>query len=592
MRGYDALTPQKYLILPKLLRIHTPYIFIYRQMNRKPLLFFLLLTSLFCSLPTLRAQDTHHFEVMKHLDIFNSVYRDLERYYVDTLKPEKNIQDALSYMLNQLDPYTEYYSEDETKQYEQMVTGKYAGIGSPIVYRRSEKRCMFSNPYESMPAQMAGVRTGDIIMAIDGQDVGTSAPDTAANYSARVSKLLRGDPNTTLRLTVKRMGQAKPLTFKIVRKNIELPSISYQTILQDSIAYVSLTQYTENTARDLRLALVDMISKGAKRLILDLRDNGGGLMEQSIKIVNFFLPKGKNVLTTKGKGNDKTTVFTTTEEPLDAEMPIVILVNGGTASAAEITSGALQDYDRAVILGKRTFGKGLVQHSIEMPYQGILKYTAYKYYIPSGRCVQAYDFKNRDNEGNPRHLPDSLCRIFHTEHGRIVKDGGGIMPDVEISEDSMSYFTAALISHDVFNDFCVQYRNKHHRILAPSKFHLTDGEYEEFKKMVKRSDFKYEGPAAKSLGYLRVFAKEEGFNDAMPELDTLDKILNPGIDTFLTLRSEEIRQALEAEIVENYYFTRGAQEYVLQYSKQLERALQILTDDAAYQRILSGVPEP
>lgn len=540
----------------------------------------------------LHAQSDHHFEVMKQLDIFSSVYRDLERNYVDTLNPGKDIQNALSYMLNQLDPYTEYYPEEETKQFEQMVTGKYAGIGSPIVYRKSEKRCMFVNPYEGMPAQLAGVRTGDVIMAVDGQDVGTAEINDAADYSSRVSKQLRGDPNTTLRLTVKRMGQTKPITLKIVRKNIELPSVSFHTIFQDSIAYISLDSYTENTARDLRLTLVDLLSKGATRLILDLRNNGGGLMDQSIKIVNFFIPKGKEVVTTKGKRSERNLTYNTTEEPLDAKIPIVVLVNNGTASAAEITSGALQDYDRAVILGRRTFGKGLVQQSIETPYNGLLKFTAYKYFIPSGRCIQAYDFQNRDSEGNPTHLPDSLCKVFYTEHGRMVKDGGGIMPDVETQVDSFSYFTQALLNHDVMQDFCVKYRNKHQRILAPAKFHLTDAEYAEFKEMVKQSDFKYDGVSHKTLRYLRLFAKGEGFDDATSLIDSLEEKMKPDLERFLNFHSKEIRHELDSQIVQNYYYSHGMAEFRLQTDSDVKRAIEIIADDNEYHRILSDVPEP
>jgi len=540
----------------------------------------------------LSAQENHNFEVSKHLDIFNSLYRDLDLYYVDTLDAKKAVGDAILYMLNQLDPYTEYYPEEETTDLKEMTTGKYAGIGSPIVYRKDLGRCVFSGPYEGMPAAQAGIRTGDIIMSIDGKDVGECGTREPGDYSAYVSRALRGDPGTTFELRVRRPAAGRLLSFKLTRRTVHRPSVGYRTMLSDSVGYVALTGYTDDTARDLRLAVVDLKQRGARRLVLDLRGNPGGLMREAVRIVNLFIPRGQEVLSTKGKVREMNKTYKTTEEPLDTRIPLAVLVNYGTASAAEITSGALQDYDRAVIVGQRTFGKGLVQEPRELPYNTVLKLTTSKYFIPSGRCVQAYDFKNRNADGQPRHLPDSLSEEFYTTSGRTVRDGGGITPDVALVPDTLSPFVAYLAASDELFDYCVRYRNRHARIAPPASFELSEADYADFAAYLRRSGFSYDSRSRRVLDLLRREALREGYADGVQaELDSLEARLTSDLDRELVRWKPDICRLIEANLVENYYYERGLTEYMLRYDKELEEALRILNDEARYRKILSGVPE-
>lgn len=539
------------------------------------------------------AQGNHNFEVSKHLDIFNSLYRDLDLYYVDTLDAKKAVGDAILYMLDQLDPYTLYYPEDETTDLKEMTTGKYAGIGSPIIYRKDLDRCVFSGPYEGMPAARAGIRSGDVIISIDGKDVGTCGTQEPSDYSAAVSSALRGAPGTTFELKVRRPPHNKYLSFKLTRRTVERPSVGYHCMVSDSVGYVALTGYTDNTTRDLRRAIVELKQQGARRLVLDLRGNPGGLMREAINVVNFFLPKGYEVLTTKGKIREMNKTYKTTEEPLDLRMPLAVLVNYGTASAAEITSGTLQDYDRAVIVGQRTYGKGLVQEPHELPYNTILKLTTSKYFIPSGRCVQAYDFKNRNADGQPRHLPDSLSKDFYTAAGRTVRDGGGITPDVAVEPDSLSPFAAYLAASNELFDYCVQYRNQHNSIAAPSVFALTEAEYQDFVAYIKESGFTYDSRSRRVLDLLRREARREGYTEEIEdELKALEAHFSYDLDRELKHWQPDLKRLLEANIVENFYYERGLTEYMLRHDKELEEALRILNDDALYRKILSGVPEP
>lgn len=556
----------------------------------KKLLFILL--SVLSAQPS-AAQENHNFEVSKHLDIFNSLYRDLDLYYVDTLDAKKAVGNAILYMLDQLDPYTLYYPEDETTDLKEMTTGKYAGIGSPIVYRKDLDRCVFSGPYEGMPAARAGIRSGDIIISINGKDVGGCGTQEPSDYSAAVSRSLRGDPGTTFELKVRRPTHNKYLSFKLTRSTVERPSVGYHRMVSDSVGYVALTGYTDNTTRDLRRAIVELKQQGARRLVLDLRGNPGGLMREAINVVNFFLPKGYEVLTTKGKIREMNKTYKTTEEPLDLRMPLAVLVNYGTASAAEITSGTLQDYDRAVIVGQRTYGKGLVQEPRELPYNTVLKLTTSKYFIPSGRCVQAYDFKNRNADGQPRHLPDSLCKAFYTAAGRTVYDGGGITPDVAVEPDSLSPFVTYLASSNEFFDYCVNYRNRHGSIAAPSAFEFPDADYSDFMAYIKKSSFTYDSRSHRVLDLLRREAQREGYGEEVKdELDALDAHFAADMDRELTRWKTDIKHLLEANIVENFYYERGLTEYMLRHDKDLEEAVRILNDDARYRKILSGVPEP
>lgn len=535
-------------------------------------------------IPAAAQQSRHNFETAKQLDIFNSIYKLLDLFYVDTLDAKKNVENAVLYMLDQIDPYTVYYPEDDTGELKQLTTGKYAGIGAVISYRKDLARCIINEPYAGMPAAEAGLRRGDVILSIDGKDTGTCTADDPSDFSSSVSEVLRGQPGTQFEVRVRRPGREKPMTFKLTRRTVELPSVVLSKVLSDSVGYVQLNGYTENTARDVRRAVVELKQQGARRLVLDLRGNPGGLMDQAVDVVNLFLPRGKEVLSTRGKIAERNTTFKTKSEPLDTEIPLVVLVDFGTASAAEITAGALQDYDRAVIVGRRTYGKGLVQETRQLPYGGILKLTTSKYYIPSGRCVQAYTFK----DGVPQHLPDSLSKAFKTAAGRTVRDGGGITPDVEVTLDSLPTLITYLALSDQLLDYSVDYRNAHDTIAPPAAFRLTDAEYAAFRQYLKDHKFTYDRQSRSVLDLLRHVAAGEGYaEEAKAEFDALEAKLIHNEDFDFTRWEKEIRQLVERSIVLNYYYQAGQAEYDLREDKDLEEALRIVCDDARRRALLA-----
>lgn len=535
-------------------------------------------------IPAAAQQSRHNFETAKQLDIFNSIYKLLDLFYVDTLDAKKNVENAVLYMLDQIDPYTVYYPEDDTGELKQLTTGKYAGIGAVISYRKDLARCIINEPYAGMPAAEAGLRRGDVILSIDGKDTGTCTADDPSDFSSSVSEALRGQPGTQFEVRVRRPGREKPMTFKLTRRTVELPSVVLSKVLSDSVGYVQLNGYTENTARDVRRAVVELKQQGARRLVLDLRGNPGGLMDQAVDVVNLFLPHGKEVLSTRGKIAERNTTFKTKSEPLDTEIPLVVLVDFGTASAAEITAGALQDYDRAVIVGRRTYGKGLVQETRQLPYGGILKLTTSKYYIPSGRCVQAYTFK----DGVPQHLPDSLSKAFKTAAGRTVRDGGGITPDVEVTLDSLPTLITYLALSDQLLDYSVDYRNAHDTIAPPAAFRLTDAEYAAFRQYLKDHKFTYDRQSRSVLDLLRHVAAGEGYaEEAKAEFDALEAKLIHNEDFDFTRWEKEIRQLVERSIVLNYYYQAGQAEYDLREDKDLEEALRIVCDDARRRALLA-----
>lgn len=545
---------------------------------------FLTLCLVLSCLTGLAQQSRHNFETAKQLDIFNSIYKLLDLYYVDTLNAKKNIENAVLYMLDQLDPYTVYYPEDETGELKQMTTGKYAGIGAVISYRKDLNRCIINEPYEGMPAAEAGLRRGDVILSIDGKDTGVCTADDAGDFSSSVSEALRGQPGTQFELRVQRPGRERPMTFKLTRRVVTLPSVIYRTVLSDSIGYVRLDGYTENTARDMRRTIAELKQQGARRLVLDLRGNPGGLMEQAVEVVNLFIPRGKEVLSMRGKVAERNATYKTKGEPLDVEIPLVVLVDFGTASSAEITAGALQDYDRAVIAGRRTYGKGLVQETRQLPYGNVLKLTTSKYYIPSGRCVQAYTFK----DGTPQHLPDSLSKVFKTAAGRTVRDGGGITPDVEVELDSLPTLITYLALSDQLFDYTVHYRGTHATIAPPESFRLSDAEYAEFRQYLKDHGFTYDRQSRSVLDLLRHVAEREGYaEEAKAEFDALEAKLTHNEDFDFTRWEKEIRQLVERAIILDYYYQAGQAAYDLRDDKDLKEALRIVCDDARYRTLLA-----
>lgn len=537
---------------------------------------------------TAQNSSDHNFKVAKNLEVFNAIYRNLDLLYVDTLNADEAVGTAITQMLRSLDPYTEYYPEDKASEYKQMLTGKYAGIGSVISYSFTRKNVVINTPYEGMPAAEAGLRKGDVILSIDGE----SMEGKTTQY---VSDHLRGDAGTTMVLKVMRPSTGKKLTMKIQRRAIQMSALPYYGLQADGIGYINYNQFLENTAQGVRRAFLDMRSKGMKSLVLDLRGNGGGSVQEALQILNMFVPKGKQLLEMRGKVKSSNQKYFATVEPIDTVMPIVVLVDGETASASEITSGALQDLDRAVILGTRTYGKGLVQMpNVPLPYNGKLKLTTAKYYIPSGRCIQARRYKHTGNGYVAQIVADSLTHEFRTAAGRIVRDGGGIKPDVEVAPDSLpniAYYLERVDTLDLMLNYEIAYIAKHPTVAPPSQFELSDADYEEFKQLVINSGFTYDQVSEKYLKDLERLARFEGYyDDAKPEFEALSKKLKHNIakDLDYPANKEAIKEMLVADLMNAYYFERGSIECSLRTDKFFKEAVKLLGDTERYRDILKG----
>lgn len=535
------------------------------------------------TLPMTAQEKDHNLEVAKNLDIFNAIYKHLDMVYVDTLDAKEVIGNSINAMLRSLDPYTVYYPEEKVSELKTMITGKYAGIGSIIRWNSQIGNSVIEEPYEGMPAAEVGLKKGDIILSIDGESM-------EGKDNAYVSDHLRGDAGSTFELKIRRPTTGKVMKLKITRRAIQMPAVPYYGIRPEGIGYINLSQFTEDCAKQVRRAFIEMKRKGIKGLVLDLRGNGGGSELEAVNIVNMFVPKGITIASNRGKIKRVNHDYKTTVEPIDTVMPIVVLVNGNTASSSEITSGSLQDLDRAVILGTRTYGKGLAQISLDLPYNGQLKLTTNKYYIPSGRCIQAINYKHARG-GYMEHVPDSLTRVFHTRNGREVRDGGGIMPDVEVAADSLPniayYLAAARDSNEVLLNYEVDYIAKHPTVAAPSEFALSDADYDEFKKRVVDSGFTYDRESEKYVKELEKLAKFEGYyDDAKPEFDALKNKLNHNVAKDLDYNKESIRQIIESDLMTAYYYQRGSIENSLRYDKQMKEAVKIILDPERYHRLL------
>lgn len=533
-------------------------------------------------------KDDHRFEVMKNLDVFNSIYKQLDLLYVDTLDPKVTIGAGIDAMLSSLDPYTEYYPAEKKDDFKMMVTGKYAGIGSLIRYDFSRKNVVIEEPYANMPAAEAGLKKGDVILAIDDQSM-------EGRDNSYVSDRLRGDAGTTFVIKIRRPSTGKVMKIKVTRRAIQLPSVPYYGLRQDGVGYINLNQFTEGCAQQVRRAFLDLKGKGMKKLVLDLRGNGGGVEQEAVSLVNMFVPKGKLIVSNRGRLKRMNNDYRTTVEPIDTVMPIVVLVNGETASSSEITSGSLQDLDRAVVMGTRTYGKGLVQMTMPMPYNGSLKLTTNKYYIPSGRCIQAINYKH-NNGGYTEHVPDSLTKEFRTAGDRVVKDGGGITPDVEVKPDTLSNLTISLLnsspymtrdSSELLLNYVVDYIAKHPTVAAPKDFELTDADYEAFAKRVVDSGYTYARDSEKYLQNLEKLARFEGYYDeAKPEFEALKAKLSHNLAKDLRRNKQQLMEILAKEILPSYYYQAGTIEYGLKHDKTFDEAVKLLNDPPRYQKIL------
>ncbi len=525
-----------------------------------------------------QTSENHNSKVTRNLEIFNEIYRALDLYYVDTLAADTVIRWAIDGMLTRVDPFTGYYPADDDNL-RQMATGKYAGIGSYIRYHEKLERTVISEPFSGSPSQEAGLKAGDIIISIDGKDI-------KGMSTSKVSEMLRGETGTTMELTFQRPGSDKIHTVRITRRAIQVPAIPYYGIIDEGIGYINFNSFTSGCAREMRNALLQLTSQGAKSLILDIRDNGGGAVNEAVDIVNLFLGKGIKVVYTKGKQPATNHDYYTTSDPIAPQLPVVVLVNGASASSSEILSGALQDMDRAVVMGTRTFGKGLVQALRDVPYRGELKVTTGRYYIPSGRCIQAHEY---DHNGNIKIIPDSLQKTFYTKGGRRVMDGGGIQPDSVITNDTIPTMVYDLAQSYIFFDWATQFVNNNPTIAPPGEFQVTDSIYADFCQYVQKSDFKYNRRSDEAMKFLRRVAKMEGYLEvAEEEMKALEAKFAPDIAKDLERLRHHIVPFIESEIIGRYYQQKGVIRHNIPSDKVYRRAVELLRNPEGYKAILKG----
>lgn len=552
------------------------------------------LTGIFAGLlcASLHAQndEDHFFKIGKNISVFNEIYKKLDMYYVDSIDADDVIGYGINAMLQRLDPYTLYYPSEKAEEFRMFTTGKFAGIGSVIRYNQKIKNVVIENPSEGSPAALAGLRRGDIILSVDdrpmeGKDV------------RFVSDNLRGEAGTTFKLQVRRPSTGKTMTMKITRQTIQNPAVPYYGMLGDGVGYCKLTGFTPDCSKEVRGAFLDMKTKGMKAFLLDLRSNGGGSEAEAANLVSLFVPKGELVVRNVGRQKNINRDFVTTTEPIDTVMPVVVLVDDESASSAEITAGALQDLDRAVIVGSRTYGKGLVQMTLPVAYNGTLKITTNKYYIPSGRCIQAIDYHKRRG-GYVDHLPDSLTKVFYTRAGRIVKDGGGIKPDVDLQADSLTniaYYLTVADSTEVMHDFIIDYVAKHSKIAPADKFEISDDDYEQFKQKVLQSGFTFDRESEKMMKALIRVARFEGYYDkAKEEFDRLESKLSHNLSDELDFNKKLIKDIISADIASVYYYQKGRIVNMLRTDRQVIGAVELAKDSERYRSILkpSGTSAP
>ncbi len=521
-----------------------------------------------------------NFEIVKNLDIFYTLFRELNRYYVDEIDPGKVMKSAIDAMLKSLDPYTNYIPEAEIEDFRFITTGQYGGVGA-FVQTRADK-VIIEEPYPDSPIDRAGLIAGDEILEIDDNSVKGKTSD-------EISKALKGQPSTKVKLKIKRYNQDKPFVKEIVREKIQVSSVPYYGMLEDKIAYIKLTNFHSKSAKEVKSAFLDLKTKHQlDGVILDLRDNPGGLLIQAVHIVNIFVPQGKEIVYTKGKIKEGNNRFYTLSTPLDTLIPLAVLVNRMSASAAEIVSGAIQDLDRGIVIGQRTFGKGLVQTTKSLSYNSQLKITTAKYHIPSGRCIQALDYSHRNPDGSVGKIPDSLISEFKTANGRKVFDGGGISPDIKVPENNYSEVTKALRRNNIIFDFVTDFYFKHDSIASAKDFKISEADFVDFGNFAEKMNFSYKTKSQKKLDDLKNVAKSEKYYRQMSEeFKKLDKLLAHNIKRDFELNKDEISLLLNSEIAARYYFGKGRIESELSQNKYVECAIKNLVDTAKYNEILN-----
>ena len=502
---------------------------------------------------------------------------------MDSIDVDKVVNKTINSMLNQLDPYTNYISEEDMGDLQFMTTGEYAGIGSIISYRDSN--VIINEPYEGLPADKSGLKAGDIILDIDNKDMRKATVQ-------EVSDLLKGAPETTLTITIHRPGEKKDRKVKVVREKITMHPISYSGIVSDNIGYMHFGTFTENGAQEVKNTVLNLKEQGAKSIIFDLRGNGGGILEEAVKIVNIFVPKGQEVVSTKGKIKQWDRVIRTTDQPVDSLIPLVVLIDNSSASASEIVAGTFQDIDRAVIIGDRSFGKGLVQTVRELPFGGSLKVTTAKYYTPSGRGIQAMDYTHRNPDGSVGRIPDSLTTVFYTKNGREVRDGGGITPDISVEETKPGTISFYLLTENIIFDYATEWAQKHPTIAPVKEFTYSDADYDQFKSFVKSRDFVYDRISEKTLKSLQEVMDFEGYMEtASTEFKALEDKLVPNLDRDLENFKDEIKGLISTEIVKRYYYKTGAVQESLKSDKVFDKAIEVIKDKSLFQQTLQSKPK-
>lgn len=545
---------------------------------KKPIVLIPLILVLFLGTIAFQVKNDKLFALAKNIDIFATLVRELDSYYVDEIDPDKLVTIGINAMLEELDPYTEYIPEEESADFRMLTTGEYAGIGALIGNRGGGN--MILMPYTGFPAQSSGLRIADFILKVDSIDV-------AKKPTAEVSELLKGPANTPL--TIKVLRDKDTLDFSLIRKKITLKNVPFYGKIDDKTGYIKLSDFTTNASTEVRNALVNLKSQGAERLVLDLRDNPGGLLNEAVEIVNLFIPKGKEVVKTLGKLQNVNYTYKTTKTPIDKEIPLVVLINERSASAAEIVAGALQDYDRAVLVGRKSFGKGLVQTTIPLTYNAQVKVTTAKYYIPSGRCIQAIDYAQTRENGSVTTVPDSLRKAFKTANGRVVRDGAGIEPDDLVEEVSYAPISYTLVAGNHVFDFATQYFYKNKAMTNPMTFSISDQDYEDFKKFLEGKEYDYTTYVEKSVQDLEKYAEKEAyFDEIKSQLEAIKAKVNHSKENDLDTHKEEVKKILSEEIVSRYYFQEGMIEAGLDQDPAIDLAKSYLSNPSKSMKVLTA----
>jgi len=525
-------------------------------------------------------QTDKYFEIAKNMELFSAVYKEVNLLYVDEVNPSQIMTTGIDAMLESLDPYTNYIPEDKIEDFRTQMTGQYGGIGAVIGERKD--KIIILMPYEGFPANKAGMQIGDEIISVDGIV-------TTSKNSSDVSKLLRGQAETPVKIKVKRYNHTEPIEFTLTRQKIKISNVPYYGMVNENTGYIKLSEFTGAASLEVKKALTDLKAKGATQIILDLRGNPGGLLNEAVNISNIFIPKDKLVVSTKGKVSEWNTKYITELLPDDLTIPIAVLVSGRSASASEIVAGVIQDYDRGVIVGQRSYGKGLVQTTRELPYNSQIKVTTAKYYTPSGRCIQAIDYSHRAADGTVSKFADSLKVAFKTTNGRTVYDGGGVTPDITVAQDSIASILIALVSKNMLFDYATQYYTTHPNIGDAKAFNLTNDDYQNFIGWLKGKDYTYTTKVEKTLEEMTKQSKQEKYYDAMKgQLEQMKKVIDQDKENDLIKFKAQIMEYLEEEIASRYYLQRGIIEASFDSDNDIQAALEVLNNKNKYNSILSG----